>query len=169
MSHKYLILGLLADRPMTGYDMRKHVKTVLHTVTTASYGTLYPTLHKLLDEGLVKVVNVEQANRPAKKVYHLTKAGDALLQAWLKTPAEEDKVKREFLLKLYFAKDSSHQDLRRLLAKRRADTQAKMDSLIAVHDTISNPRRQWIVAYALSMCRAELEWLKQMEQQIAIV
>ncbi|MEO1291129.1 MAG: PadR family transcriptional regulator [Chloroflexota bacterium] len=64
MSHKYLILGLLAQNPMTGYDIRKHVKDVLSAATNASYGTLYPTLHKLLSEEAVHVTEVEQASRP---------------------------------------------------------------------------------------------------------
>jgi DNA-binding PadR family transcriptional regulator len=55
MSHRYLILGLLAEQPITGYDIRKHVQAMLRAVTNASYGTLYPTLHKLLAEGVVQI------------------------------------------------------------------------------------------------------------------
>jgi DNA-binding PadR family transcriptional regulator len=67
MSHCYLMGGLLAEQPMTGYDMRKHI--VLYAVTRASYGTFYPTLHKLMEEGTVQEEDIEQDARPPKKLY----------------------------------------------------------------------------------------------------
>jgi len=166
MSHKYLILGLLAQNPMTGYDIRKHVKDVLSAVTNASYGTLYPTLHKLLDKGAVQMDEVEQQSRPAKKVYSITATGRSDLESWLKEPPAEDKVRREFLLKLYFAKDIAEQELRTLLNRRRDDMQAKLASLRAERDAITDPREQWIVDYAMFIYRAEMDWLQQVEAQI---
>jgi DNA-binding PadR family transcriptional regulator len=82
MAHKYLILGLLAERPMTGYDIKKHVKAVLSSVMNASYGTLYPALHKLLQDGAVEMQEVPQKGRPAKKIYRITTRGRAELEEW---------------------------------------------------------------------------------------
>lgn len=67
MSHRFLVLGLLSERPMTGYDIKKHVNVMLSAVTNASYGTLYPTLHKLLVEGAVKMDEIPQRDAHPKK------------------------------------------------------------------------------------------------------
>lgn len=72
MSHRYLFLGLLKECPRSGYDIKKRVKVALGVVTNASYGALYPTLHKLETEGAVAMQEVPQRGRPSKKVYRLT-------------------------------------------------------------------------------------------------
>jgi PadR family transcriptional regulator AphA len=168
MSHKYLILGLLAQNPMTGYDMRKHVQDVLSVVTNASYGSLYPTLHKLLEEGAVQMDEVEQEGRPAKKIYRITNKGAKDLQGWLKQPPAEDKIKREFLLKLYFAQEMPAQDLRKMLHRRREEMQARLTSLYDEREATNDPRQKWILDYTLSMYQAEMNWLEQLGEELSI-
>src|SRR5262249_49949781 len=112
MSHRYLILGLLMESPMSGYDIKKRVRLALGAATQASYGTLYPTLHKLLAEGAVEMQEVPQQGRPAKKVYRITENGRREVQVWLKKPPAADQIRREFLLKLYLASHLPAQDMR---------------------------------------------------------
>jgi len=168
MSHRYLVLGLLAERPMTGYDIKKHVKAMLSAVTNASYGTLYPTLHKLLTEGAVEVSEVPQKGRPSKKVYRITGLGQQELEAWLKQPAASDQIRREFLLKLYLARDLSPQQLMILVTNRMDEARAMWRALVAEKDEINNPRQAWVMDYALSLCKAEMEWLQQLEAKIGV-
>src|SRR4051812_5852217 len=48
------ILGLLQEAPMHGYELRKELATKLGTIRAAiSYGTLYPTLKRLLVAGWI--------------------------------------------------------------------------------------------------------------------
>ena len=168
MSHKYLILGLLAQNPMTGYDMRKHVQDVLSVVTNASYGSLYPTLHKLLEDGAVQMDEVEQVGRPAKKIYRITHQGAKDLQGWLIEPPAEDKIKREFLLKLYFAQEMPEEELRTMLRRRREEMQVRLAELSDERETANDPRQKWILDYALSMYQAEMTWLEQVQGDLNI-
>lgn len=169
MSHRYLILGLLTERPMTGYDIKKQVTVSLSVITNASYGTLYPTLHKLLEEGAVDVDEIPQKGRPSKKVYRITQAGRAELARWLRQPAAADQVKREFLLKLYLAKDLSPSFLRSLIAHRREEIETMRSALYDEQNTVEHPQHAWITNYALSLCKAELDWLEQIEAEIGVV
>ena len=167
MSHKYLILGLLAEQPMTGYDIRKKVSDILAVATTTSYGSLYPTLHQLLEKDLVSVEEVEQQARPAKKVYYITSQGQADLIRWLDKAPSEDKVKREFLLKLFFAANVSHMDSYTLISERRTKTEQLLSRLKTQRETTSNHRRLWLIDYEIAICRAELQWLDRIEQEIS--
>jgi DNA-binding PadR family transcriptional regulator len=45
------VLGLLAESPMHGYELRKQVNTLLGWGRVLSYGTLYPCLKALLRQG----------------------------------------------------------------------------------------------------------------------
>lgn len=168
MSYKYLVLGLLAERPMSGYDIKKHVKTVLGSITTASYGTLYPTLHKLLAEGDVEMQEVPQQGRPSKKVYYLTDQGKADLRKWLHQPAAADQVKREFLLKLYLAKHLEAPELRAMLAGRRTEAEMLVRTYEADKRNARTPEQEWLADYSLCLCHAELEWLQRFEADYVV-
>lgn len=166
MSHRYLILGLLAEQPMTGYDIKKRVEAALSAATNASYGTLYPTLHKLLNENAVDVQEVPQMSRPSKKVYRITDTGRRELHDWLRQPPAADQIRREFLLKLYLGKDLPPSELLGLVVARRGEAEAMLKTLRTEQKTISNPRQAWVMEYALSLCKAEIDWLTQLESKI---
>jgi DNA-binding PadR family transcriptional regulator len=168
MSQRFLILGLLSERPMTGYDIKKVVETTLNTVTNASYGSLYPTLHKLLDEGAVVVDEVPQRGRPSKKIYQITDKGRQELVEWLQKPAAADHMKREFLLKVYLAKDLSCEQLHTLIESRRDDVEQMIATLRHEQTVMQEPRHTWVIECILSQCLAEIEWLNKIEAQIGI-
>jgi DNA-binding PadR family transcriptional regulator len=72
---KYVILKLLNERPMHGYEVMKALEERLRGCYSPSPGTVYPTLQWLEDESLVKSREVE-----GKKVYEITDAGRRFLR-----------------------------------------------------------------------------------------
>lgn len=151
---------------MSGYDIKKHVQKTLTAVTNASYGTLYPTLHKLLAEGSVAMQEIPQTARPSKKLYRITEQGRSELQVWLKEPPVSDQIRREFLLKVYLAQHLSKDDFRALLARRRDEAEVQLQALRQASHAPSSQWQKWVIAYALSQCAAEIEWLNQLTTEI---
>lgn len=168
MSHRYLILGLLAESPMSGYDIKKQVNSALAAATNASYGTLYPTLHKLLAEGAVEMQEVAQQGRPSKKIYQITEQGRQELLEWLKQPTAADQVRREFLLKLYLARSLGAQEVVALLQARRDQAENAQKALLKEKRAAETEAAAWVADYALTLCQTEIEWLKRVENQIGI-
>jgi DNA-binding PadR family transcriptional regulator len=72
---KYVILKLLKEKPMHGYEVMKALEEQTHGCYKPSPGTVYPTLQWLEDESLVKSDEVE-----GKKVYSVTDAGLEFLE-----------------------------------------------------------------------------------------
>ncbi|MCA1655840.1 MAG: PadR family transcriptional regulator [Pseudonocardiaceae bacterium] len=81
---EFAILGLLHEAPMHGYELRKRLFDMLGTLRAFSYGSLYPTLRRLLKAGLIveddppEVVDDRAARswgKRAKRVYKLTAEG----------------------------------------------------------------------------------------------
>ncbi len=72
---KYVILKLLRDKPMHGYEVMKALEESMHGCYKPSPGTVYPTLQWLEDEGLVKAATVDD-----KKVYTITDQGRQFLE-----------------------------------------------------------------------------------------
>jgi PadR family transcriptional regulator AphA len=90
MSLRYAILGLLARRPSTGYELTQTFDRSLRTSWHASHSQIYPELSKLERAGLVAVVG-RGARR--SKTYGLTGAGREELRRWL-VEAEPDRSQR---------------------------------------------------------------------------
>ena len=104
MDVKTLCLGVLTLGDASGYEIRKQFEDgPFAHFFQASYGSIYPSLGRLLDEGLVSVTQHAQDGRPDKKVYSLSPSGHARFsEALVELPAP-DSFRSEFLVYLFFA------------------------------------------------------------------
>ena len=75
-----MILRLLADAPMYGYQMVKELQARSDGYFKMEQGTLYPALHRLERDGLVSSEWQVVAEGPSRKYYHITDAGRAALR-----------------------------------------------------------------------------------------
>lgn len=104
----YVILGLLSIEPnLSGYDMRKAIRSSVGFFWNESYGQIYPTLKRLVAEGLIEPGSPAPLGRKQRRVYRLTEPGRARLQQWLALPFHNDPPRNEFLLKLFFGREAA--------------------------------------------------------------
>lgn len=102
---QYVILGLLTEGPMSGYDIKKIIDIRFSFFWNESYGQLYPMLKALTEE---KLITAEKNSEGRTKVtYAITTEGRSALAEWLQTPAEKETVRFELLLKMYFSGEVS--------------------------------------------------------------
>lgn len=99
MSLRHAVLGLLAERPASGYDLMKLFETSLANVWPATQSQVYGELAKLASSGLLKV----SAEGPrGRKEYAITEEGLTELRHWL-TETEPERIRRsETLLRVFF-------------------------------------------------------------------
>src|SRR6478609_6010323 len=69
------VLGLLHEGPMHGYELRKRLNLMLGWGRVLSYGSLYPTLKKMLRGALIEETATATVSRRPRIVYQLTDAG----------------------------------------------------------------------------------------------
>ncbi|MBX6769899.1 MAG: PadR family transcriptional regulator [Actinomadura rubrobrunea] len=127
-----VVLALLAKEPAHGYQLRARLQEALGPLGDGlNAGQVYVTLRRLEKAGLVSARVVGQADRPDRKVYELTPAGQERVAGWL---ADVDRTSRpaptDFHLKLVAAAWSGLADpvdivvaQRRELLRRLADVQ----------------------------------------------
>ncbi len=72
---KYVILGLLKERPMHGYEVMRSLEEESGGCYTASPGSVYPTLQMLEDRGYVT-----SDREDGKRVYRITDEGLVFLE-----------------------------------------------------------------------------------------
>lgn len=94
-AHSCALLAL-KDGPKHGYEIAEYIKERSAGFFDYSFGTLYPALHKLEEEGFVKSKwDTEKGAKP-KRVYEITKKG----RGFLKDEVEHYQAYFEAFLKL---------------------------------------------------------------------
>jgi len=88
MSVRLVLLGLLRDRPLYGYEIKRLIEQYMSDWTSIAFGSIYFALDKLAEEQLVEKIAVEhEGKRPARSVYQITDLGHEeflhlLREAW---------------------------------------------------------------------------------------
>lgn len=77
-SSDVLVLSVLRDEPLYGYEIAKRIKKESKDIFDMGEGTLYPILHKLEEGGLLNAFWEESTGRK-RKYYGITQAGKKIL------------------------------------------------------------------------------------------
>ncbi|MEU5532845.1 PadR family transcriptional regulator [Streptomyces sp. NPDC020362] len=99
MSLKHALLGLLSERPASGYDLLKRFETSLANVWPATQSQIYTELTKLAGSGLITVA--AQGPR-GRKEYALADEGMAELRHWLTETKPQRNTRSDLLLRVFF-------------------------------------------------------------------
>ncbi|PYI50481.1 helix-turn-helix transcriptional regulator [Paenibacillus flagellatus] len=102
MTSQDVILGMLMLRSCSGYDLKMRFEAVFSYFFDASYGTIYPTLAKLEKDGLITKESVAQEGKPNKNVYSITERGRAAFESYLNSDIQNDAIKSDYLVRLFF-------------------------------------------------------------------
>ena len=129
VSSRHFILGLLAQKPMSGYDIKHFLKSLSWLIGSPSFGSLYPALHNLLKDNLVTVKVLPREGKPSRKIYSITEAGREALAEWINQPAKSSAPLKAFVMHLILADSFSPAGLIVHLQQRRAQVAAHHDTL----------------------------------------
>lgn len=165
----YGILGLLTfGRELSGYDMAKAVEGSLGFFWAPAKSQIYTELKRLREVGLISEREVPQDNRPTKRVYTITPAGQDAFRAWLAASDEEpEEVRSVFLLKLFFGHELTPAQVRDKVGEFRAWCAATLAGYEAIENAIegaggpeaANQLFPYLtLTYGLAHARCGLAW-----------
>ena len=83
----YAILGLLAVKPWSTYELTQQMERSLGHMWPRAASKLYEEPKKLVDHGLARATQDRVGQRP-RTVYSITDKGRRALAAWLREPGE---------------------------------------------------------------------------------
>lgn len=115
----FAILGLLAWKPMSGYDIKKLIEIGLTYFWHESYGSLYPTLDRLVTEGLAHRREQRRHGRRIRHVYSITAKGRREMKVWLREPTDLPRMRNELQLKFFLCSRQPLDESIRLLEEYR--------------------------------------------------
>jgi PadR family transcriptional regulator, regulatory protein AphA len=156
----HALLGVLADRPRTGYALLKHFEQSLGYAWPASHSQIYPELAKLREAGLIH--EGEPLPRGARP-YELTDAGHEEVRRWLRETEPSRTVRNEAALRLFFLwllEPDEAQAYLRDEARRARHVLAELEEIAANPDPDSPKTRAYRIALELGLrtTKARLAW-----------
>jgi len=128
------ILGLLAETPMHGYELRKRLNLLLGSFRALSYGSLYPCLKGLAERRLIVGADGSQTPPPhalsgkrARIVYELTADGKEHLAEMLATSGPSAWEDDHFGVRFALFSQTDAETRLRILEGRRIRTRERID------------------------------------------
>jgi DNA-binding PadR family transcriptional regulator len=122
------ILGLLKDRAMHGYELKKELTAQLGQLWQVSWGSLYPALNRLDKSGAVERIFPKSEVRRRKNIYRITPKGEEVFaEALAEDTATLDDAR--FGLKLAFFRYVKPETRVELLERRRAYLTEKLAAI----------------------------------------
>ena len=171
MSVRHAVLGLLAQRPRHGYELRAAFQALVGGEENwdVKPAQIYTTLARLEQGGLVVEDSVEKDAGPEKRIYALTLPGREALQEWFASGIEPEHQHDEFFLKLMIGLASGVADPYRLSQTQRAHSYQELHDIIE-HRSHADPNRELagilLLDKAIMHVEADLRWLDMIEARL---
>lgn len=121
----YAVLGLLAIRPWTTYELAKQMAVSLRNFWPRAERKVYDEPKKLVEHGLATVTRDRVGRRP-RATYEITHAGRTALHRWLDDPGDLPSIEFEALVKVFFAEHGTKEQLLATLRVIRDGTQERL-------------------------------------------
>jgi DNA-binding PadR family transcriptional regulator len=170
MSTPHLLLGLLADGPKHGYDLKRAHDLKLPRAKPVAFGQVYATLGRLVRDGLVVPAGQDRDAGPDRTSYELTEDGRKALAEWIAAVEPPmPHVTSVLLAKVIVALLLNDVDqAREYLAAQRAAHTARLRELTAVKTEPGATLGDVIAAdFGIAHLDADLRWLQTTLDRVA--
>lgn len=109
-----MILGLLAKKDLTVYDIKIAMDKSISNFYSNSLGSINPAIKKLEQQELIDCKESVEKSR-LKKTYSITPLGMKDYQNWLAQPIKQGRIKDDVLVRIFFLGDSNKIEQQRLI------------------------------------------------------
>jgi PadR family transcriptional regulator, regulatory protein AphA len=176
MSIKYIILGYLSWRPMTGYDVKKIIANSETLPWTANNNQIYRALVQMHKDGWVTKEIEDQIGSPNRHVYSITAVGHQALRKWTLSMPEAPHTKKSFLYQLMWADCLSLDEIDNLLGNYLNAVGEKLFFIrVQADEKPSMPERSPRESYLWNMIsknmiaqyEVELNWIRLLRQELS--
>ena len=164
----YILLGLIEDKPKTGYDLMKEFETEIGEFWSVKHSQIYLESKRLVSNEDIKSETGYFGNKIEKTYYSITEKGQNKLHKWQYSYEDHLSVnKDEFVLKLYFIKNKNEPRLAELLNEQLHLHKAKLAHLNERYELLFSDKKSkesqyghyLILEHAISRETEYVNWL----------
>ena len=159
MDRILLLLGLLRTQEMHGYQLNEYIDRQMAFCVDLKRSTAYYLLDKLCREGYVSQETEREGNRPERRVFQITPAGEARFQVLLRTNlASFQPPTYAEDIGVMFQQHLPSDEVRALLQQRRAGVLARREEIEGLGAGLPVSHGSLIEHHLLHL-DAELAWV----------
>jgi DNA-binding PadR family transcriptional regulator len=168
---RHAVLGLLAQRPRHGYELRAAFEALAGGEENWNLkpAQVYTTLVRMEQAGLVAERAIEQDGGPEKRIYAITPDGLKSLEEWFNEGSSPEHQRDEFFLKLMVALISGATDAYRVINVQRIFLYRQLHAITGQR-TRTDPTRELakilLLDKAAMRLEADLRWLDMTEARL---
>ncbi len=160
MENELLILGLLRNQAMHGYQLMDRIHKVMSVCADLKRPTSYFILEKMKGKGWVTSTTVKDGKRPERKVYQITEAGEgayqSILRESLRTPLKMDS--RGDIV-FGFIQDLPNEESITLLDERKQLLENDLAEVRSIPAHSGGPK--WVIEHREQTIEREIQWVNQ--------
>lgn len=161
MDVRTICLGLLTKEDRSGYEIKKLLEEgPLANFVEASFGSIYPALTKMTEEGLVEFRTETQEGRPDKKTYSITPRGRDVFRTALEGDIAPDRYRSDFLFVLMFSDELAPDRIRQLIDERIAYYDSQIARIKRELGDEKKPGACFIAGEAITIFEAAKKYLE---------
>ena len=164
----YIILGCLSIQPMSGYDIKRLISISTSLFYNASYGSIYPTLKKMEEAGLVNSDEVVENGR-FKKIYTLTAEGRQEFMDWLEDPPKPIVIKNDMLVRLFFYRNLPREKILSITAAHIEQLKAfklELDEIEAEEGSVADKFQQYTLRWGKDFYASQIDWYENLLREL---
>lgn len=178
----YAILGLLKNRPLTGYDIDKIINKSIKNFWNILQSQVYKELKKMENNGLIIAEVVIQKNKPNKVVYSISQKGEEYYVNFFENDKLEINklcdIKILFLIRMFFGSHTDKEHNIEFLEMLKKSFINKISSLelikintidtAPINDSYLNNRWYWTstVDCGIQICNSIISWIDNCLEEI---
>lgn len=161
------ILGVLKERPMHGYELKKRLSYLLGHFWQVSYGSLYPALKRLDKNGAVKKNSSEKTKSKKKFIYEITSVGEEMFERDVKSGGSVSDIENadRFNIRLAFFSYTDPELRIWLLERRRNYLIGKIEEMQKSQTPAqyrTDKYRSGIFRHKVEIAQADIKWLNEL-------
>ena len=141
MSLDHAILGYLNYAPASGYELKRKFDLSVQHFWPANQSQIYRTLSRLSEKGFVEMEVIHQEDRPDRKEYYITDAGQEELSSWLHQLQPFTNTRSAALIQVFFGAQLTNEEVLKNFEIYR-------EKLISVNNQLNNIPNQWDILTA---------------------
>ena len=162
------VLGLLHESPLHGYELRKRLSGLFGPVGRISYGTLYPSLKAMVQEGLIamdETASVSGVGKRGRTVYKLTAEGKERLQEQLGDHGPAAWEDESFGVRMAFFAQTTADVRLKILEGRRARLEERREKVTSALSRTKEKLDRYTLElqqHGLESVEREVRWLNEL-------
>ena len=158
MERKLLLLGMLRNHPMYGYQINDLIDTHLGSSIALTKPTAYRLLNQMTEDGWIEFNEEQVGNRPVRRVYSILPSGEDAFQQMLREGLADFKATpSQGTFGIAFLHAIPTEEALPLLQTRRERVEEILNSLSVDED--HHGGFGYVILHQIRHLEAELVWL----------